>query len=597
MEKVLETSNNSAESPGRANNAKRDFALLALFALAAIVLAWPTLHQGIWLDEFLSINSSTAPDMVTMLKNSFGRQDDYHPPLAYILLHEFMNVFGRDDVVVKVPFLLCGIATIPAVYWLGRTAHSARVGLLAAWFFVIAPLANFLSCQCRGYALATLLSTLCLAFFIQLQSNLSSSQRMSRRAAFIGVTLTAAGLCYTEYIGCVMLPALGLATVIICARRLKDAKNPTNNSANSNSIDEAKKDVISTFIRCATSLFLALVLFIPWIPSVLNQTHGALYVDRMPLSRGPEMFYWNVMNVLPIHIGLGAVLLLVILILLTAKHLRGKKNAKNNSANLLETEIDESKTAEERRSHEGNTDAYIVLWCSTLFPCLIMGFITNWFAGYFRYIYPYAPGAWVLFSIAVFMIFWNQNKIMGASRIGLAAFIVILSAVDISWNLFHARSPNSGFSTVAKDAKIGRYDRTAFLVAPEAIAPTLGYYLPKAEREAHKIGIFGFAKWENPTVPIYIPEIATAWAPDTLVNDTMSKIAALPAKGYKFLAFTKDSDKQLQFLSTERMPRKKRVDELIAALDAKYKKLSEKHHDAVTEDVTVSVYDLQPSSN
>jgi hypothetical protein len=108
------------------------------------------------------------------------------------------------------------------------------------------------------------------------------------------------------------------------------------------------------------------------------------------------------------------------------------------------------------------------------------------------------------------------------------------------------------------------------------------------------VGIFGYAKWDDPTIPMYIPDIAKAWIPDSLLAETEKRIAELPAKGFKFLALAKDSDKQIETLSSERMPRKKRIAELIEMLNKNYKLISTKHYDAHTEDVTVMLFKLTP---
>lgn len=552
----------------------RDTAILVLLAVVAVALAWPTLHMGLWLDEYLSVNSSSAPDVVTMVKSCFGRQDDYHPPLAYVLLHSWMTVFGKGDVAVKVPFLLCGIATIPALYWLGYTAHSARVGLLAAFFFVVSPLANFLTCQCRGYALAILLSTLCLAFFIHLQRDLTTAKGpMPMPVAFAGVAITAAALCYTEYVGCVLIPCLGLATVLICLREF--LRNQDHAS---------RRQAINKFVRCVGSLFAAFALFAPWIPSVLNQAHGALYMDRTPLSRFPEVFYWNVMNLLPTHIGLGIFLLIAIAAIAVRQHFINKRN-RSDSFFIAETPVS---------SRFSSTDIYIILWCATVIPCCAMGYITNWWQGYFRYIYPYAPAAWTLLAAAFYAVFWGKEiTLKQSAKFGLIAFLALLSAINITWIIYYSQIPNSGLRVVAKEAQLGKFDNTAFLIVPEVIGPTLGYYLTEDDRKAHNIGIFGFAKWDDPIIPMYIPDIAKGWVSDSLVADTENRIAELPAKGFKFLALAKDSDKQIETLSSERMPRKKRLAELLVALSQKYKLVSTKHYAAHTEDVTVMIYDLR----
>jgi len=562
-----------------------DLAILSALVVIAFVLALPTLHMGIWLDEFLSVNSSTAPDVVTMIKSSFGRQDDYHPPFAYIFLFFWMKLFGTGDVAVKVPFLLFGLATIPALYWLGKTAHSARIGLLAAFFFTVSPLANFLSCQCRGYALATLLSTLCLTFFIKLQDDRTVARGKAAVAiSFLGTALSAAALCYTEYVGCVMIPCLGVATLLIGARHFLRDNEPAS-----------RKKVLSMLGRCIGALTLAFALFVPWIPSVLNQTSGALYMDKMPLTRFPEVFFWNLMNLMPTHFCLGIYLLLALVMIRIGKRvLRSRKKGQENERNQENQEVHESWLS--TMTHR-NIDTYVILWCATIIPCCLMGYITNWWFGYFRYIYPYSPGAWVLLATALVATFWRPDRtISAASKIGLIAFLSILAAVNITWIFNFDQKPNSGLYTVAQEAKTGKFEDTALIIAPDVIGPTIGYYLPAAVRKEHTIGVFGFAKWDDPIIPMYIPDIAKDWVPDSLVPETMNKIAALRSSGYKFVALAKDSDRQIEMLSSQRMPRKKRLAELVDALNKKYKVLSSKHYDGVTEDVTVSIYDLNSSA-
>jgi len=557
-------------------NTARDLMILVLFAVIAIALAWPTLHLGVWLDECLSINSTSAPDVVTMIKNCYGRQDDYHPPLSNILLYAWMSVFGKGDLAVKVPSLLYGIATIPALYWLGKTAHSARVGLLTAFCFVVSPLANYFSCQCRGYALATLLSSLCLAFFIHLQRDrTSASGTMPTSITFAGVVITAAALCYTEYIGCVLIPSLGLATAVICAREF--LKNTDR---------EARKQAVSKFLRCTGALLFAFALFSPWIPSILTQTHGALYMDRMPLSRFPEVFYWNVMNILPTHPGLGSILLGALAAVAATLHFIRKPKASGS-------ETDHSDEPTKTSGIFGSADVYTILWCTILIPCAIMGYITNWFVGYNRYIYPYSPPAWTLFAAACCLVFWGRKTtIKTSAKFALIAFLTILSAINITWILNYSQIPMSGLRVVAQEAKEGKFDDTALLIAPDANGPTIGYYLPSTEQKAHNIGIFGYAKWDDPLTPAFIPDLAKAWVPDSLIADTEKRIAELPSKGFKFLALAKDSDKQIETLSSERMPRKKRIAELIELLNRKYKLVSSKHYPAHTEDVTIMLYEL-----
>jgi hypothetical protein len=543
-----------------------DFLILAGLTVVALLLAWPTLHTGIWLDEYLSINSSTAPDLLTLVKNSFGRQDDYHPPLAYILLYFSRQFFGGSDIAVKVPSLICGLTTIAALYWFGKTAHSARVGLMAAFFFTISPFANFFSCQCRGYALSLLLSTLTMTLFYKLMDD----HTPGKKAAFTGVVLAAAGLCYTEYVGCVLIPLLGLASSLICARQYLNASS-----------NQAKDAAISKFVRSVGALFVAFLLFAPWIQSVLLQLGGASYADKPALTRFPEVAWCSAMNMLPMPVPLGMCFSAVLLAVMIGRLLW--KRTKTPGEN-------QDKTAE---AVTLIPDRYIILLCLSLIPACTMGYLAGWWNNYYRYVYPYSAAAWVLLAAIFSSLFWEERgQIKLRAKIALATTFFCMATLDVAYILWFDQKPNSGFYTIAQEIKDGKFDDNAIVITPDVIGPTLGFYTSELERKKHNIGIFGFPRWNETLTPAIIPEMAVQWAPETLVAEYEQKIAKLSAKGFKRLAFAKDTDKQIAMLSTKKMPRKKRIDALVAVLSGKYKLLSTKNYPGSAEDITVMLFEL-----
>lgn len=571
------TNSSIGGSQSSPSSSARTFAVLAILMVVALVVLWPTLRMGIWLDEYLSINSSTGENIIAVVTNGFGRQDDYHPPLFYMVLNVWMKLFGGGDLSVKIPSVIFGLFTIPVAYCLGRVCHSNRIGLLTALFCAISPLAQFLSGQCRGYALAGLLSAIALTAYIVLVRT-GSGNSVSKSAsvsAFLVSAIAIAALCYTAYVGCVLIPCLGLASTIILVRHYA----MTNDA-------KLRKQSLQTYGKCVASLILAFLLFSPWLPSVMNQTSGALYLDRTPFSRFPEVFFWNWMNMLPAHIFFGPALLAILVLVFIIRTMQRKRGGAETLAGSDDSSAGENSFGLDR-------DVAIILLTVTIIPCCLMGYITTWWVGYFRYVYPFCPAAWVLLATFVSLTFWNRDGSIGkSSKMALAAILVILSAINISWSIFRTQIPNSGLNTVAQEALKGQFDNTAFVICPDAIGPTLGYYLPEDARKAHHVGLFGFAKWDDTVIPANIPDMSKPWMTDTLIEDTLKRIDQLAAAGYKYVALTRDSDKQLELLSSAKMPRKKRVDELLAALNHKYKVISTKQYPAVTEDVTITRYEL-----
>lgn len=533
----------------------RPLLIVALLMVVGFALAYPGLFTGIWVDECYSINSATAPDLVTMIKHMYGRLDDLHPPLSYVMLYAFMHAFGTSDVLIRIPPLICGLLLIPAVYWLGVTAHSRTVGLLAAWFAAVSPFATYYACQSRGYAMATLFASLALTFFCKLINPLTEKKTIP----FVGFVLTAAALCYSEYPGCIMLPALAIATVIIAWQ------NKSN-----------KTLALDIFKRGAVSIFIAALLFVPWLPSLQAQSRVAMTADRTPISQFFPVFGYNMAMMLPIPLILGiplAELCIVIWLAYTARHWQRYKSIFSmERINAIPSNM-------------------IVLWTTLLIATSLMGYVGPFFYGYYRYIYPFSPAGWVLLAIMLRAVFLKMRE--SKRKIVVPLLLLAMLGLNIAYAMWFDSRPQSGLRTVAQEALKGEYDHTIIMMAPDVITPTLDYYLRPEERIKHHILIVGFPRFDDPFSTVWIPELAK-WKSETVVDETDKRISELVDKGWKYLAFTKDSDSQIQFLTTKDIPRMPRIKALKAIMDKKYKLIKTKSYAGVTENVTVFTYQLRP---
>jgi len=537
-----------------------------MMALCA-VMAWPTLNMGLWLDELCSLNDVMYPDVQTVVANMWGRMDDLHPPLYYVPLFAFVKLFGVSDLVVRTPPLIFGLLLIPAMYWLGKTVHSRFVGLLAAFFAAISPFANYYDCQSRGYGLAALLTALCLVAYCKLVD----SRPGNKTASFIGVALTTAALCYTEYVSCFILPALGIATVWICLAMRRDP--------------EKAAQALPTFIRCGAALTLGFLLFAPWLPSMKIQSGNMNdLTNQAPRYYWPLIFSFNMIMMFPIPLILSIPIYGLSLLGLLYFLFRNRKNYRGLTAELCAV-----------------PPAYIAVISTLVVPSSVIGFITVWYIGYFRYIYPYTAAGWCLIAILFYNIFGfaKAEKTADSPEAGdgrkrktwLAVVLVSMLALNGLYEAWFVSRPQSGLRTVAREALAGKYDNSLILVAPDVIAPTLGYYFPEKERQAHHVKIAGYPRWDDPFPPVLISELPAQWKPE-IVQEAAKHIEALPQQGFKYLVIAKDSDKQIAFLSTPSVPRSTRINALLDIVNRKYKKLSEQHYDGLTEDATVTIYEL-----
>ena len=140
----------------------------AVVVVAGIVLRFVT-RSDLWLDEALSVNIARLPfsDLHEALKH------DGAPPLYYVLLHLWIEVFGSSDFAVRSLSGVISVATLPLAWFAGRRlgrggppgpvrADSARTRLVAALVVIVFATSPYMiryATEARMYALVMLLVT------------------------------------------------------------------------------------------------------------------------------------------------------------------------------------------------------------------------------------------------------------------------------------------------------------------------------------------------------------------------------------------------------------------------------------------------------
>jgi 4-amino-4-deoxy-L-arabinose transferase-like glycosyltransferase len=137
------------------------WAVVAL-VVVALGLRWACLRESLFGDELFlwAIVHGRSPGEVF----DVVRDTEKTPLLGFALGWVFAR--GPDaDVLVRLPSLVAGVATIPLVHALGRRTVGGAAGLVAAAWLAVSPFAIFYATDARGYALVTafvVLSTLAL---------------------------------------------------------------------------------------------------------------------------------------------------------------------------------------------------------------------------------------------------------------------------------------------------------------------------------------------------------------------------------------------------------------------------------------------------
>jgi hypothetical protein len=128
--------------------------LLAL-VVVSLLLRSTALHARYWIDEGLSVGIASHPfaDVPGLLRQ------DGSPPLYYLLLTVWVDLFGVGEAHTHMLSLLFALATIPVAFFAGRSLFGVRAAWVAALLAAINPYLTFYAQETRMYALVVLLAT------------------------------------------------------------------------------------------------------------------------------------------------------------------------------------------------------------------------------------------------------------------------------------------------------------------------------------------------------------------------------------------------------------------------------------------------------
>src|SRR5215204_1243390 len=180
---------------------------LAPLVIAGVVVVGVALRfvttSALWLDEALSVNIAKLPvgDLLDALRH------DGHPPLYYLLLHGWMQVFGEGDVAVRALSGIIGVATLPLAYVAGRRLAGVAGGRWALVVVALSPYSVRYATETRMYSLVMLLT---LVGYLVLTDALHTPTA-GRLAA---LTLVSGTLLLTHYWSFYLVAAVGLMLVV-----------------------------------------------------------------------------------------------------------------------------------------------------------------------------------------------------------------------------------------------------------------------------------------------------------------------------------------------------------------------------------------------
>jgi hypothetical protein len=211
--------------------------------------------RPMWLDEAQGLMIARMPlvgrpDAPSLFQ---GLREDGAPPLYYLMLHYWTDLFGIGDFAVRSMSGVASVAALPIFWLVGRRLGGSRQ--IAHITLILAAANPWLiryGSEARMYSLVVLLSLLVV---------LAAHRVWTQPSITAGALLTLAGtaLLYTHYWGLFLLASVGVMAIV----------------------EFFQKDRRSAVISVAALAGVG-VLFVPWVPSFLFQSAhtGTPWADR-----------------------------------------------------------------------------------------------------------------------------------------------------------------------------------------------------------------------------------------------------------------------------------------------------------------------------
>jgi len=389
------------------------------------------------------------------------------------------------------------------------------------------------------------------------KADTSTENSKSSAISYVGISLGLALFIYCNYIGVLFIAGAGLATLYL---KWKYKSFP--------------------LIKYLIAFAAAVALFLPWMPVLINQVKvPAVWEEKTPLIMFPVVFLSNLSCVVPLPFMFVALVTALGALWICIWFIRQawKKEAVKGASECL--------------SCLSAVDAALLI--ILIVPCSLLGYITSYYFGFYRYMYPFLPVGWTLLSVLSVFLLNGAADYLKATRpkwqkapAVFAASLLIFSNLQQAFSLGH--TPRSGLKTLAKDVAAGKYRDTAFLVVPDFDGITFAYYLDHHKVPAGDVAFHGFARWDADG-PWHSADYGALWRDPQLVGAAENRLKELADSGkYRYLAFVRDPYNP----NTPLMPSRQRINELFNRLTDHYQMVRQTKYEGITEPVDIYFFDL-----
>ncbi len=193
---------------------KKHGLIFAILTIAGILRFYRFFDLEYTFDELSALSRLEYSSFGELIEK--GIRIDGHPAFVQVLLYYYTAVFGTSEYIVKLPFVLMGIASVYIVYAIGTRHFTKTSGLLAAALMSCMQYFVFYSTVARPYSSGLFFSLLALYFWLEIVFSEKASW-----AKYLWFSLFAAIAALNHHFAMLFCALCGLAGWLFVADKKK----------------------------------------------------------------------------------------------------------------------------------------------------------------------------------------------------------------------------------------------------------------------------------------------------------------------------------------------------------------------------------------
>lgn len=182
---------------------KKNKFYLSIIIIISLILRFLFINQrSIWHDEGYTALMIKFPFWEIIQRTML----DVHPPLYYLLLHYWAQIFGNSEIALRGFSAILGAVVVVLTYFFIKKLFNKNIAITAALFTSIGPFLIRYSQEARMWELVALFITAASFFLIKAIEQLNNKETKKQKKWWILYSISLILAAYTQYFSLLILP-------------------------------------------------------------------------------------------------------------------------------------------------------------------------------------------------------------------------------------------------------------------------------------------------------------------------------------------------------------------------------------------------------